>query len=110
MSSLLEAQSPDLGMQTLSGILELHDSTEGRIRQFDDGLVESQDDPIVPLDLTERFSLRQGQRLTVNVVSKKPRRRRGRSSRPARATVQDVLKIEGLTSGPVRRLVSPSKS
>ena len=56
-------------MNTLSGILEMPNGTEGRIRQLGDGLIESRDDPFVPRDLAERYTLREGQRLTVNVVS-----------------------------------------
>jgi transcription termination factor Rho len=80
---------------TLSGILEWRNGTEGRIRQLDDRLLESQDDPYVPVALRERYELRQGQRVTVNVVNRKSRRRGGkpRSSRPV---VDEVLAIEGL--------------
>jgi len=85
-------------MTTLSGILELPKGAEGRIRQLDDRLIESQDDPFVPQQLAERYPLRQGQRLTVSVVERKSRRRRGKG-RPARPIVETVLKIEGLSPG-----------
>jgi len=85
-------------MTTLSGILELPKGAEGRIRQLDDRLIESQDDPFVPQQLAERYPLRQGQRLTVSVVERKSRRRRGKG-RPARPIVDTVLKIEGLSPG-----------
>ncbi len=82
---------------TLSGILELPNGAEGRIRQLDDGLIEGADDPFVPSDLTERYNLRQGQELKVNVVTKstRNRRRRGRR-RPPRPVVEEVIQIEGL--------------
>ena len=83
-------------MTTRSGILELSQGSEGRIRQLDDRLVERQDDPFVPVELTERYPLRQGQQLTVDVVERKPRRRRGRGPRAARPVVAEVLQIEGL--------------
>ncbi|MHC4414090.1 MAG: transcription termination factor Rho [Planctomycetota bacterium] len=83
-------------MTTWSGILEWRNGVEGRIRQLDDRLVEDQDDPFVPLALRERYVLRQGQRLTVNVVQKKSRRRRGRQQRQARPVVEEVLAIEGM--------------
>ncbi len=83
-------------MTTLSGILEWRNGDEGRIRQLDDRLLEQTDDPFVPLALRERYSLRDGQRLTVNVIEKKSRRRRGRKPRTARAVVDEVLAIEGL--------------
>jgi transcription termination factor Rho len=81
---------------TLSGILELPPGSEGRIRQLNDGLVEDQGDPFVPMELNQRYSLRQGQRLTVSVVDKKPRRRRGNKPRSGRPVVQEVVEIEGL--------------
>jgi transcription termination factor Rho len=84
-------------MSTLSGILELPNGTEGRIRQLDDCLVEQQDDPFVPTALAERYLLRQGQQLTVQVVHKRSRRRRGKPGKNARPVVQDVLEIEGLS-------------
>lgn len=83
-------------MTTLSGILEWPNGTEGRIRQIDTWLVGSQDDPFVPVELGERYPLRQGQRLTVNVVHRKSRRRRGRKPRQVRPIVDDVIQIEGL--------------
>jgi transcription termination factor Rho len=83
---------------TLSGILELPPGSEGRIRQLDDCLVESPSDPFVPMDLGLRYPLRQGQRLTVNVVEKKSRRRRGNKNKPriGRPVVEEVIQIEGL--------------
>ncbi|MBT8486306.1 MAG: transcription termination factor Rho [Phycisphaerales bacterium] len=88
-------------MTTLSGILELpqmNQGNEGRLRQLEDRLVESRDDPFVPNELADRYALRQGQQLTVSVVDRKPRRRRrGRGSRSARPVVNEVLQIEGLS-------------
>ncbi|MDY7109325.1 MAG: transcription termination factor Rho, partial [Planctomycetota bacterium] len=83
-------------MTTLTGILELPKGAEGRIRQLDDRLIENKDDPFVPQDLAQRYPLRPGQQLTVNVIEKKSRRRRGRGARPARPLVNEVLEIEGL--------------
>ncbi len=83
-------------MTTLSGILEWRNGTEGRIRQLDDRLIEQTDDPVVPAALRERYPLRQGQRLTVSVVQRKSRRRRGGKPRSSRAVVEEVLEIEGL--------------
>ena len=56
-------------MNTLSGILEMPNGTEGRIRQLADCLLESQDDPFVPVAIAQQHLLRQGQQLTVNVGS-----------------------------------------
>jgi transcription termination factor Rho len=83
-------------MTTLSGILEWRKGLEGRIRQLDDSLVENQNDPFVPLDFGERYPLREGQRLTVNVVERRSRRRRGKSGRNVRPVVESVIEIEGL--------------
>src|SRR5688572_33538 len=84
-------------MTTLSGILELPAGADGRIRQLGDGLVESHSDPFVPMELGQKYPLRQGQKLTVNVVEKRPRRRRGRKPRTARPVVESVIEIEGLS-------------
>ncbi len=84
-------------MTTLSGILEWRDGVEGRIRQLDDRLLEQEDDPFVPLTLRDRYRLRQGQHVTVNVVRKKSRRRRGRNKRTGRPVVEEILQIEGLS-------------
>jgi transcription termination factor Rho len=84
-------------MNTLSGILEWRNGAEGRIRQLEDGLIERQDDPFVPIALGDQYPLRPGQRVTVNVVRKRPRRRRGQRDRHPRAVVDQILEIEGLS-------------
>ncbi len=84
-------------MTTRTGFLEWRNGAEGRIRQLDDGLIEARDDPFVPVALRERYLLRQGQRLTVNVVEKRSRRRRGRPPGGGRCVVDEVLSIEGLS-------------
>ncbi len=84
-------------MNTFSGILEWRNGAEGRIRQLEDGLIERQDDPFVPIALGEQYPLRPGQRVTVNVVRKRPRRRRGQRDRHPRAVVDQILEIEGLS-------------
>ncbi|UCD76785.1 MAG: transcription termination factor Rho [Phycisphaerales bacterium] len=81
---------------TVTGILEWPTGMEGRIRQLEDRIVEHQDDPFVPVELGERYPLRDGQMLKANVVQKKPRRRRGKKNRLPRPTVDDILEIEGL--------------
>ncbi|MEO1512328.1 MAG: hypothetical protein AAFU70_09660, partial [Planctomycetota bacterium] len=96
--------------RTLTGILEWPTtrkggenapSVDGRIRQVSDAavLLDSPEDPYVPVDLANRFPLRSGAEVKVRVVERKPRRRRGRRpSGPAkpRAVVEDFLEIEGL--------------
>jgi transcription termination factor Rho len=83
-------------MTTLSGILEWRNGAEGRIRQLDHRLLDRPDDPFVPIEMRDRYALRQGQSLTVNVVLRRNRRRRGKGKRPPRPVVEEVLAIEGL--------------
>jgi transcription termination factor Rho len=86
-------------MTTLTGILEWPQRAEGRVRQFNGtSLIESADDPFVPLALGEQYKLRHGLEVTVEVVQKKPRRRKRRSGgRPQpRPVVETILAIEGL--------------
>jgi transcription termination factor Rho len=83
-------------MTTLSGILEWRNGTEGRIRQLDDCILEHEDDPYVPVELSDRYALRQGQRVKVNVVRRKSRRRRGKKPRQPRPVVEEVVEIEGM--------------
>ncbi|MFG0326442.1 MAG: transcription termination factor Rho [Phycisphaerales bacterium JB037] len=87
-------------MTTLTGILEWPSRAEGRIRQLADAyLVESADDPFVPISFGEQFRLRHGLEVTVEVVQRKPRRRRrGKQSGPrnSRPVVDQILAIEGL--------------
>ncbi len=87
-------------MTTLTGILEWPQRAEGRVRQFDDTLSNNADDPFVPLALADEYPLRNGQEITVEVVQKKPRRRRkrtgGSAPRDTRPVVEQILSIEGL--------------
>jgi hypothetical protein len=89
-------------MTMLHGILELPNGTEGRLRQLGDRIIESNDDPFVPLSLTEQYPLRPGQALCVEVVERRSRRRRrrgkgqGGANRNVRPVVEKVLEIEGL--------------
>jgi transcription termination factor Rho len=86
-------------MTTLTGILEWPARAEGRVRQFNGtALVQSADDPFVPLDMGERFNLRSGLEVTVEVVQRKPRRRnrKGGSKPQTRPVVESIIAIEGL--------------
>ncbi len=87
-------------MRTLTGILEWPQRAEGRVRQVHgDAILQSADDPFVPVAFGERFSLRNGLEVTVEVVDRKPRRRRrGRSAAPknARPVVDQIVAIEGM--------------
>jgi len=86
--------------KTLTGILEWPSRAEGRVRQLEGAsLVESADDPFVPVAFGDQLQLRNGLEVTVNVASRKPRRRRrGKSSGPrqARPVVESFVSIEGL--------------
>ena len=84
-------------MSTLSGILEWRQGAEGRIRQLSDAIEEQHDDPFVPIAMGERYPLRPGQQVKVNVVRKKSRRRRGKRDRNTRSVVAEILEIEGLS-------------
>ncbi|MCA9295992.1 MAG: transcription termination factor Rho, partial [Phycisphaerales bacterium] len=83
-------------MDTLDGILEWPKGNEGRLRQIENGIVEDQDDPYVPMSLADQYPLRQGQRIKVSVIQKKSRRRRGKGPRKSRPVVEQILEIEGL--------------
>ncbi len=84
-------------MKTLTGILQMPKRADGRVRQLSGSMiVEKEDDPFLPLALGEQFNLRDGVELTVEVVEKKPRRRRGRGPRKPRPVVEHILSIEGM--------------
>ncbi|MEY3022365.1 MAG: hypothetical protein RIS86_1563, partial [Planctomycetota bacterium] len=79
----------------VSGVLEWPGNQDGRIRQLADGLVESSEDPFVPMALAERYALRPSQRIVAEVVVRKPRRKK-RGPRFPRPTVERILSIEGI--------------
>jgi transcription termination factor Rho len=82
---------------TLRGILEWRQGTEGRIRQLESCLADRPDDPFVPVALAEQYPLRQGQHLTVNISTRRPKRRRGRRGGKPRPVVEQIIEIEGLS-------------
>ena len=88
---------------TLCGILEWPKRSEGRIRQVSDTsqVVEGPDDPFVPVHFGDELPLRDGLRVEVEVVEKKPRRRRrgkgGNKPRKARPVVERFIEIEGMS-------------
>ena len=88
-----------MSVTTLSGILEWPERTEGRVRQVGEAskVLQKHDDPFVPLKWGEELPLRDGLRVTVEVVDKKPRRKkRGGGPRTARPVVDRFVLIEGL--------------
>ncbi|MBL8745263.1 MAG: transcription termination factor Rho [Phycisphaerae bacterium] len=84
-------------MSTHTGILEWPARAEGRVRQMADTLVESVDDPFVPLALADRYPLRNGQEVTVEVALHQSHNRpRGGGPRHERPIVEQVISIEGM--------------
>ena len=88
-------------MNQVTGILEWPQKAEGRVRQFDGhALIESEGDPFVPVALGDEYPLRDGLQITVEVVEKKPRRRKRADGSPAprnpRPVVDRIVAIEGI--------------
>ena len=81
---------------TLTGIVHNPSGTDCRLRSIHDGIVEGADDPVIPMELVEKYNFRPLQEVTVNVLEKKPRRRRRSGGRKPRPTVDKVLAIEGI--------------
>ncbi|MCG8508645.1 MAG: hypothetical protein MI741_05390, partial [Rhodospirillales bacterium] len=54
-------------MQTTTGILELSNRQDGRLRQLDGTYVANVADPVVPANLMDRFDLRPGDRIDVEL-------------------------------------------
>ncbi len=101
---------------TASGILEWDGKSEGRVRQLKGALLTNENDPFVPLALSDSYSLRNGQDLIVEVREKKSNQRRnkqqnkrgGRGRKPqhnnrqnnqpaTRHVVERITQIEGIT-------------
>jgi transcription termination factor Rho len=79
-----------------SGFLEVVPNADGRLRQFADGLIEKQEDPFVPQQLIEQFSLRAAQKIVAEARIRRTKKRR-RGPRVARPCVERIISIEGLT-------------
>lgn len=93
-------------MTTTSGILDWLSETECRVRQVDNGIVKSNDDPLVPQHLLEQLKLRSGQEITANVTMKRPRRRSGRKRGTARPVVEEILTVEGQDPQTAKKFVA----
>ena len=84
-------------MTTVNGILQLQQGADARLRQLGDGLVESTNDPFIPMQLEQEVPLRSSARMTVEIVERKSKRsRRGGRGRSIRRIAQEVLEIEGI--------------
>ena len=88
---------PTLSGRTLTGIIEWPDRAEARVRQVvSNVMVHRPDDPLLPPELGQRFNLRPGLEVTVEVVDRAPRRsRRHRGPVRTRPVVEQILAIEG---------------
>ena len=81
---------------TCTGILEWLSATECRIRQFDNGILKGDNDPLVPAQIMEQYNLRPGQSVTATVVERRSRRRSGRKRSAPRPVVDTLISVEGL--------------
>lgn len=97
-ASSTEASSPEESRAvTYTGILDKNKGSDCRVRKINDGLVESDTDPIIPQHLLEKYEFRPLQEITAEVVLKKPRRRRKSGGRKPRPTVETISLIEGIS-------------
>ena len=86
----------DQAPRIVTGILDNAKGSDCRVRSINDGLVHADDDPVVPIEIMEKYAFRPLQEVTVEVIDRKPRRRRRSGGRRPRATVESILKIEGI--------------
>ena len=86
-------------MTVVSGILEaMKGSPEGRIRQFSDGLVEREDDPVVYPEFMQQNGVAPGASITVEVEERQSRR-----SRNMRKVASRLVAVEGMAPEEFRR-------
>ncbi|MBM4110476.1 MAG: transcription termination factor Rho [Phycisphaerae bacterium] len=85
---------PPAPIEQLSGVLDIS-SHEARLRQFGgNGWMPAHDEPQVPMELVQRFNLRNGNQVTVNAQMVRVRKRRG--PKKLRRMVVGVESVEGL--------------
>ena len=82
--------------ESVTGILDWERPHEGRLRQWKNGPVISEQDPYVPVALKEKYPLRAGQMITANVIQKKSKNRKKGRPRNVRPVVSTITAIEGL--------------
>lgn len=82
--------------ESVTGILDWERPHEGRLRQWKNGPVNSEQDPYVPVALKEKYPLRAGQMITANVIQKKSKNRKKGRPRNVRPVVSTITAIEGL--------------
>jgi len=89
-----QAPEPPAPIEQVSGVLDIS-GNEARLRQFGgNGWVPSHDEPQVPMELVQRFNLRNGNQVTVNVQMVRARKRRG--PKKLRRMVVGIESVEGL--------------
>lgn len=85
---------PPAPIEQVTGVLDIS-GNEARLRQFgSNGWVPSHDEPQVPMELVQRFNLRNGNQVTVNVQMVRVRKRRG--PKKLRRMVVGIESVEGL--------------
>ena len=82
--------------ETIIGLLDWVTPHEGRLRQWNNGPVSTDNDPYVPVKLRDAFALRQGQMLTTSVVQKKSKNKGRDGVRNVRPVVSEILEIDGI--------------
>ena len=81
-------------MATIRGILEWVQGPEGRVRQFNNGLVESAEDPVIPQSMADNYPLRPCAEVTVETAIIETKSRRG--IRRSQHVVERIVEIDGL--------------
>ena len=85
---------PPAPIEQVTGVLDIS-GNEARLRQFgSNGWVPSHDEPQVPMELVQRFNLRNGNQVTMNVQMVRVRKRRG--PKKVRRMVVGIESVEGL--------------
>ena len=85
---------PPAPIEQVTGVLDIS-GNEARLRQFgSNGWVPSHDEPQVPMELVQRFNLRNGNQVTMNVQMVRVRKRRG--PKKLRRMVVGIESVEGL--------------
>ncbi|MSR18808.1 MAG: transcription termination factor Rho [Phycisphaerales bacterium] len=79
-----------------AGMVDISIHGEIRIRQFDNGLIESPDDPLVMPDLAGAELLRPSSWAEVETEDRQSRRRRSGGGRNSRVVVSRIVSIEGM--------------
>ncbi|MBM4114728.1 MAG: transcription termination factor Rho, partial [Phycisphaerae bacterium] len=89
-----QSPEPPAPIEQVAGVLDIS-VNEARLRQFgSNGWMPSHDEPQVPMELVQRFNLRNGNQVTVNVQMVRVRKRRG--PKKLRRMVVGIESVEGL--------------